>query len=183
MKRIAIILGALVALLVAAVAGPLLSHPSVNYVATVPGSGGPWVAFAAEAVISFILVTVVLILANRSSVARFTGFVAAVCIAAFITFESPLSGMSMNPARTFGSALLPHLWQSLWVYFTAPLLGMLLAAQTYVLFNGRAVCAKYHHQNNFRCIFCEYHLERSPQHLLKRKDETFCKAFKETQTK
>jgi aquaporin Z len=149
----------------------------------VPGSGGPWVAFAAEAVISFILVTVVLILANRSSVARFTGFVAGLCIAAFITFESPLSGMSMNPARTFGSALLPHLWQSLWVYFTAPLLGMLLAAQIYVLFNGRVVCAKYHHQNHFRCIFCEYHLEGRVQHVLNRKAETFRKAFNQTQTK
>jgi aquaporin Z len=169
--------------LVAIIASPFLSHPSVNYVVTVPGPGGPWEAFAAEAGISFILVLIVLVLTNHSSWARYTGLVAGACVAAFITFESPLSGMSMNPARTLGSALLPRLWQSLWLYFTAPPLGMLLAAQVYVLAKGRVACAKYHHQSHFRCIFCEYHLERSPQHLLKRKDETSCKAFKETQTK
>jgi aquaporin Z len=143
-------------LLVAAGAAPLLSHRSVNYVATVPGPGGPWVAFVAETVISFVLMLVVLILTNRASLARYTGVVAGVCVAAFITFESPLSGMSMNPARTLGSAFLPHLWQSLWIYFTAPPLGMLVAAEVYLLCRCHAACAKYHHQNHFRCIFCEY---------------------------
>jgi len=100
-------------------------------------------------------------------VALFTGLVAGICVAAFITFESPLSGMSMNPARTFGSAFPPHLWQSLWIYFTAPPVGMLLAAEVYVLLNARVVCAKYHHQNSFRCIFCEYQTARKAQRDLK----------------
>ena len=143
-------------LLVAAVATPLLSHPAVNYVATLPGSRGPGVAFAAETGISFVLLMIVLIVTNRSSVAPLAGLAAGVCVAAFITFESPLSGMSMNPARTLGSALLPRLWQSLWIYFTAPPLGMLLAAEICVLCKCRVACAKYHHQNHFRCIFCEY---------------------------
>ena len=147
-------------LLIAAVAEPLLSHPSVNYVATLPGSGGPGLAFVAEAGISFVLVLVVLFLTNRGSAARFTGIVAGACVAAFIAFESPLSGMSMNPARTFGSALLPHLWHSLWIYFTAPPLGMLLAAEVYVLCECHVACAKFHHQNHFRCIFCEYQATR-----------------------
>ena len=143
-------------LLVAAVATPLLSHPAVNYVATLPGPGGPGIAFAAETGISFVLVMVVLVATNRDSTARFAGIITGVCVAAFITFESPLSGMSMNPARTLGSAFLPRLWQSLWVYFTAPPLGMLLAAEVYVLCKCRVACAKFHHQNHFRCIFCEY---------------------------
>jgi len=150
-------------LLVATVALPWLSHPSVNYVATVPGSGGPWKAFAAEAAISFVLVLVVLIFTNRSSMARFTGLVAGACVAGFITFESPFSGMSMNPARTLGSAILPHLWQSLWIYFTAPPLGMLLAAEVYGLAKCHVTCAKYHHENHFRCIFCEYQALRRPK--------------------
>jgi aquaporin Z len=151
--------------LVAMLALPLLSHPSVNYIATVPGPGGPWEAFAAEAAISFVLVLVILILTNRRSAARFTGLVAGVCVAMFITFESPLSGMSMNPARTLGSTILPHLWRSVWIYFTAPPLGMLLAAEVYLLCRGRVICAKYHHQNNFRCIFCEY--QALPQNKVK----------------
>jgi aquaporin Z len=146
--------------LVAIFASSLLSHPSVKYAVTVPGAGGPWSAFAAEAGISFWLVLVVLTCTNHTSWGRFTGLVAGGCVALFITLESPISGMSMNPARTLGSAILPHLWQSLWVYFTAPPLGMLLAAEVYGLFKSQAGCAKYHHQNQFRCIFCEYQAGR-----------------------
>src|SRR5262249_46716152 len=105
--------------------GELLAHPTVNYVATVPGPGGTWPAFAGEAAISFLLFLVVLIVSNQPKIARHTGLFAGCCVALFIIFESPISGMSMNPARTFASALLPHLWSSLWIYFTAPLLGML----------------------------------------------------------
>ncbi len=146
--------------LVAMFAGEFLAHPSVNYVATVPGAGGAWVAFAAEAGISFVLFMVVLMVSNREKLARHTGLFAGVCVALFITFESPYSGMSMNPARTLGSALLPQLWNSLWIYFTAPVLGMLVAAEVFPLLNGRVSCAKLHHQNRHRCIFCEYQQAR-----------------------
>jgi aquaporin Z len=142
--------------LVAAIAEKFLAHPSVNYVATLPGSSGIGVAFFGEAIISFILMTVVLIVSNTIKLARFTGIFAGICIVAFITFESPFSGMSMNPARTFGSAVLPHLWNSLWVYFVAPPLGMLLAAALHLQLKGPVACAKLHHQNVKRCIFCEY---------------------------
>jgi len=67
--------------------------------------------------------------------------------------------MSMNPARTLGSAVFASNYMALWVYFTAPLVGMLLAAETYVRAGrGRtAHCAKYHHENGQRCIFfCRY---------------------------
>jgi len=142
---------------VAAIAGKVLAHPAVNYVATLPGPAGALPAFAAEAAISFLLVLLVLAISNRPKLARFTGIFAGLAIAAFITFESPISGMSMNPARTLGSAVFPHVWNSLWIYFTAPLFAMLLAAELYPLFKGRVLCAKYHHQNNYRCIFCDYH--------------------------
>jgi aquaporin Z len=148
--------GALGILLVAAGSTNLLAHPSVNYVATVPGSYGPWGAFSGEAVISFILVLIVLVNSNVKKLARFTGLIVGLCVALFITFEAPLSGMSMNPARTFGSAFLPHLWSSLWIYFVAPPLGMLSAAAVYQSLKRRVACAKMHHQNHKRCIFCEY---------------------------
>jgi aquaporin Z len=67
--------------------------------------------------------------------------------------------MSMNPARTLASAVPAQLWEFLWVYFTAPPLGMLLAAEVYLRGKGvRAVlCAKLHHDNPYRCIFrCKY---------------------------
>jgi aquaporin Z len=80
-------------------------------------------------------------------------------VASYIVLEAPLSGMSLNPARTVGSAVHAHVWTALWVYITAPLVGMLAAAQLYVATRGtpRVLCAKLHHENPQRCIFqCHY---------------------------
>jgi aquaporin Z len=47
-------------------------------------------------------------------------------------------------------------WADLWIYFTAPLIGMFSAAELYLRTRGarQLGCAKLHHQNNKRCIFC-----------------------------
>jgi len=152
-------------LIARAALGPWVSHPAVQYAATTPGQFGAGIAFLAELMISFILMATVLTITNIDSLNRYTGLFAAALVATYITFESPISGMSMNPARTVGSAVSAHVWTALWIYFTAPLLGMLLAAETYVRIRGaRAViCAKYHHMNDQRCIFrCGYAARKSP---------------------
>lgn len=149
--------GGVVGVLIAASAlGNFLSNPSVNYVATVPGSYGVGAAFLAELIISFILMSVVLVVSNNPRVHRFTGLLAGALVATYVTIEAPISGMSMNPARTFGSALSAQTWTALWLYFTAPILGMLLGAETYLRIQGHQAvsCAKLHHQNDKRCIFC-----------------------------
>jgi aquaporin Z len=152
--------GAITGVLVAAlVMGSLITDPSVNYVTTVPGSFGLGAAFLAELFISFILMSVVLVVSNTERLSRWTGICAAVLVAIYISLEAPLSGMSMNPARTFGSALSARLWTALWIYFTAPPAGMLLAAEAYVRLKGKGsvACAKLHHRNRKRCIFrCGY---------------------------
>jgi aquaporin Z len=154
-------LGGVIGLLIAATAiGMAIEHPTVNYVVTVPGFGGAGVAFVAEAAISFGLMLVVLIVSNQTKLNAWTGVFAGVLVATYIAIEAPLSGMSMNPARSFASALPAHLWTDFWVYLTAPLLGMLLAAESYVRLPGarRVHCAKLHHNNDTRCIFfCGYH--------------------------
>jgi len=133
----------------------LVAHKSVNYAATLPGPDGPIVAFAAEILISFILMSVVLAVSNTKRLARWTGIFAGVLVATYITIESPISGMSMNPARTFSSAVGAHVWMSLWIYFVASPIGMLLAAEVYLRLNASRtiVCAKLHHHNKQRCIF------------------------------
>jgi aquaporin Z len=139
--------------LVAAIAPRLLADASVNFVATVPGSAGTGVAFGAEFGISFVLMLTILYVSNHPRLARYTPFFAATLVATFITFEAPYSGMSMNPARTFGSAFVGHVWTELWIYFTAPVLAMFCAALVYRR-TGRFVhCAKLHHHNGARCIF------------------------------
>jgi aquaporin Z len=133
----------------------LPAHPSVNYVATVPGPWGSSIAFIAEAAISFGMMLLVLTMSNTPRLMKHTGLCAGALVAVYITLEAPFSGMSMNPARTLGPAVLAHTLRSLWIYVTAPLAGMLLAAEVFVRRYGRSrvTCAKFHHPFNVRCIF------------------------------
>ena len=134
---------------------PWPAHPSVNYVVTAPGSAGSLAAFMAEIVISFLLMTVILHVSNNAKLHKLTGLCAGALVAIYITIEAPISGMSLNPARTLASALAGNSWTALWVYFTAPLIGMLAAAELYVRGKDKNVgCAKLHHTNSKRCIFC-----------------------------
>jgi aquaporin Z len=145
-------------LLAAAALGGAAADPAVRYAATVPGPAGPGVAFTVETVISFLLMGVVLAVSNTPRLARFTGLCAGALVATYIALASPLSGMSMNPARSFASAVPAQVWTAFWIYFTAPPLGHLLAAQVHLLRRGPGGvhCAKLHHQNDRRCIFCAW---------------------------
>lgn len=132
-------------------------HPTIHYAATLPGMYGSGVAFIAEVAISFALMLTVLFTSNHNLLSRYTPYLVGALYAIFITLETPLSGMSMNPARTFGSAFLGRYWHALWVYFLAPTLGMLVAAELFLWVRGGIgpYCAKLHHANDKRCIFCD----------------------------
>jgi aquaporin Z len=129
--------------------------PPVRYAVTVPGIFGDAGAFVGEVTISFVLMIGILFASNRAAVARYTPYVVGTMYAMFITFEAPLSGMSMNTARTFGSAFRAGYWQAFWIYLVAPTLGMLAAAEIFLWARrGRGpYCAKLHHDNDKRCIF------------------------------
>lgn len=145
-------------LLAIALAGAAFTEPPVAFIATRPGAAGPGAAFFAEAAISFGLMLMVLVFTGRPRLAPFTGLAAGVLVATYIAVEAPLSGMSMNPARSFASAAPAHLWSDLWLYFSAPLLGMLAAAEvvTRTLGRERVHCAKLQHAHDQRCIHCGY---------------------------
>jgi len=141
----------------------LPADPAVNYVATVPGICGPWAAFAAETLISFLMMAAVLTISNHRPLARYAGLAAGLLVAIYIVIEAPMSGTSMNPARTLGPALFAGTWGSLWIYFTAPLLGMLGAAEAFTRFAQRpARCARLHH-TSVRCIVCSDYGQTSPE--------------------
>jgi aquaporin Z len=97
-------------------------------------------------------------MSGTPSVARFTGAAAGLLVATFITVEAPISGMSMNPARSFGPGLLGGVHDGLWIYFLAPLAGMLAAAELVVRVRGALAihCGKLHHGTG-PCIFCQAH--------------------------
>jgi aquaporin Z len=152
-------MGAILGVLLAGFAfGSGLSHPSVDYVVTKPGSYGVAWAFTAEMILTFILMSIVLRVSNTPKLNRYTGLFAGILVMVYISVEAPISGMSINPARTLGSAFSAADWTAIWIYFTAPPLGMLMAAEVYVRSRGaRVLCAKLHHENHERCIFrCSY---------------------------
>lgn len=135
--------------------GPGLGHAAVNFVVTMPGDAGIGAAAGAEFVMAFILMSTVLMVSNSPRIARLTPICAGLLVAAFISIESPISGMSMNPARTFASAVVARQWNALWIYFIVPPAAMLAAAESYLSFKGlgSVVCAKLDHSGTARCIF------------------------------
>jgi aquaporin Z len=143
-------------ILVAFFVGRLFTDPPVNYAATLPGPWGASVAFVAEAAISFVLMATVLVFTASTRLTRYTGLATGCLVAFFVAVEFPLSGASMNPARTLASAAPGHLWQYYWVYLLAPTLGMLAAAQLHLYLHGAraAGCAKLLHLKGVRCIHC-----------------------------
>ena len=136
-----------------------ISSESVNYAVTVPGAAGIQSAFAAELIISFGIMVLVLGVSNSRNLNDYTGVFVGLALVVYITFEAPFSGMSMNPARTVGSAVSAKDYSAIWIYFVAPLLGMLTAAELYTSIHGSDAvrCAKLHHTFDVRCIFrCGY---------------------------
>jgi aquaporin Z len=116
--------------------GHSIANPAVNYAVTIPGPRGPAAAFAAEAFMAALLMAAVLITSNSPRLAPWTTWLMGVLIACYILLFAPISGFSINPARTFGSALFAHLWTAIWIYFTAPILGMLFSAEMYLRLSG-----------------------------------------------
>jgi aquaporin Z len=106
-----------------------IADASVAWITTRPGASGPLTAFVAEFTMTFVLLAVVLDLSARVRWQKWSGAIAAGLVALYITIEAPVSGMSLNPARSFGPAVFAGHFQDLWIYFTAPPLGALLAAE------------------------------------------------------
>lgn len=96
--------------------------------ATVP-SGSATQALALEAVLAFFLALVIFAVATDG---RIEPRLAALCVGLYValaaTFAGPIAGASMNPARSFGPALLSGTWQDHWAYWLGPVAGVIAAA-------------------------------------------------------
>ncbi len=91
-------------------------------------------AFAVEWLLSFGLMFVIMAVATDP---RVTDGFAPIAVGLSVSFcalmGGPLTGASMNPARSFGPALIGSLWQAHWIYWLAPITGMIAAARAYEL--------------------------------------------------
>jgi aquaporin NIP len=129
-----------VAQLVGATAAALVLRGSLGDVphlgATLP-SGSDGQAFLWEALLTFFLMFVIMAVATDT---RAVGEAAAIAIGATVgldaMFAGPITGASMNPARSLGPAIASTDFTSIWVYLTAPLLGAIAAAVTYQFLRG-----------------------------------------------
>ena len=145
---------------VAQLFGTRFTAPPVDWVATRPGTFGAPAAFLAEVAIAALMMLTVLFFSNRPALARYTGVAAAALVCLFITLEAPVSGMSLNPARSLASLVPSGDLGGLWVYLAAPLAGMLAAAEIYRRLPGHLpiFCAKLYHDASspcpFHCGFC-----------------------------
>lgn len=96
------------------------------------GNGGAWQSFTLETLLTFFLMMVIMAMATDT---RAVGQAAALAIGATVALEAlfagPLSGASMNPARSLGPALASFTWTAQWVYLTAPFLGAVVGALVY----------------------------------------------------
>jgi aquaporin Z len=135
--------------------GSRLSAPPVRYTVTVPGNHGNPFAFLYEFLLAGLLMGTVLYASNHRLLARFTPALVAVLTVLYFSLSSSIAGFSVNPARTFSSALFAWIWRGIWIYFTAPSLGMLMAAAIYVRAFGsnRVYCAKVFHDLRSTCPF------------------------------
>ncbi len=104
-------------------------HPTLG--ATLPTIAAPN-AFVMEIVLTFFLMFVISHVALGS---KEQGLMAGLAIGATVLLcamaAGPVTGASMNPARSFAPALLSGTWDSFWVYLTAPFIGAMLAALTW----------------------------------------------------
>ena len=134
--------------------GELFADMHVNFVQTLPGAAGVGAAAAGELVISFLTLLTLLAVSARPATMRATGLVAGLIVMTNIVVEAPLSGMSMNPARSLGPALVAGHFSHLWIYLIVPPIGMLLAAEVHRRL-ATGGCAKLNHSARVRCIFCQ----------------------------
>jgi MIP family channel proteins len=89
-------------------------------------------AFVVEWLLSFVLMFVIMAVATDERVADgFAPLAVGITVGFCALFGGPLTGASMNPARSLGPAVVGGAWLSHWVYWAAPITGMLVAARAY----------------------------------------------------
>jgi aquaporin Z len=130
------LVGYVLAQLLGAVLGGLAIYAvlgtDVDGAATVPGIGGWDSALVVEVILTFFLMMVIMAVATDD---RAQGAFAAIAIGGYVAFAAtgwgPVAGASMNPARSFGPAVVSGVWDYHWVYWVGPIVGAALAVMTY----------------------------------------------------
>jgi aquaporin Z len=139
---------------------------NIHYGITAPGQGYPiWFVFLAEFGMTFALVLGIFVFLSEKRLMRWTPFMTWLLVAALVWLGAPISGTSLNPARSFGPSFVNWFWYSQWLYWIAPPSGGLGAALFFHLFKGnrRLLTAKLFHVPHYPCIFKNVHVPHVPK--------------------
>jgi aquaporin Z len=130
---------------------------SVNNGMTLPGTDYSLLfVFSAEIYMTFLLVLSISVFLSSHRLMQWTPLMTWLLMTIMVWLGSPISGTSVNPARSFGPALVTWFWQDQWIYCLAPILGSLMAVGVFrQLSRGRRsiLTGKLFHVPNYRCIF------------------------------
>jgi len=126
----AYILAQMIGALTASLSIGFLFVSNENLGATLP-SGSQMESFFIEVVLSFVLVQVILITDDNQGFRKHIAIIVGSLIFVEAYLAGPITGASMNPARSFGPALVSQNLNSLWIYILAPVLGATIAAVTH----------------------------------------------------
>lgn len=150
---------------------------SVKLGITTPDADHWIIAFVAEVVITFMLMALILTCINTPRVAPITGILAGSLVAFLVMSEAPVSGTSLNPARSLAPAVLASSMQYQWIYLIAPPIGALLgvAYGRSRFAHKSSVCAKLYHTEEYPCPFlCGYELVKAGEVIMRENDPADC---------
>jgi aquaporin Z len=131
---------------------------SVHNGVTTPGVGYPiWSVFLIEMGLTCLLVLAIFLFVSSHRLMYWTPLMTWILVAFMYWLAAPISGSSLNPARSFGPALVSWFWRDQWLYYLASPIGALLAV---VLFRSLSLVGindvlttKMFHAPRYRCIF------------------------------
>jgi aquaporin Z len=119
--------------------------------------------FLIEVIITFLLVSLIFYFLHRRNLTRFAGAAVGLLIAVLVFLTAPISGTSLNPARSIGPAMVSFKFSYLWLYVAAPVMGSFIAVTIHkkTPFLHRPLCAKLNHPGkDKRCLYdCNFERE------------------------
>jgi len=119
---------------------------SMNFGATTPGqSYTVTAAFLGEVITTFALVFMIIVFIAFRELRPFTPFMIPFLYAIMVPLEADISGISTNPARSFGPSVVSGVWDAWWIYWIGPLAGALLASAVAYRLAKRVAIAKLYH--------------------------------------
>jgi aquaporin Z len=131
---------------------------SVHNGITIPGAGYPiWSVFLAEMGFTCLLVLAIFLFVCSHRLMRWTPLMTWM-LGTLMTWQvAPIFGLSLNPARSFGPALVSWFWRDQWLYYLASPIGAMLAVVLFHCFRlvgiNDVLTAKIFHAPRYRCIF------------------------------